>query len=359
VLATDAASEGLNLQVASFLVNYDLPWNPMRVEQRIGRLDRIGQEAPVVMVRNYVIPGTVEDDVYAALASRIDVFSGVVGKLQPILGATEEAFRRMFRVPRSERAQAERETIGDLLAQVDALEQSGIDLGDEDALPIPEYAESPVTLEDLRRVLTEELDVALDRPERPVTFAPERTSRDPERWCALGTYGHPELQRALEHRAGSEGDDALVIREMGRVAVAYRADRSPPEPVRRLPDLVDLGPAVAAGEAETRARREAETAARAFDERARTVELARRREWEGEIGTRFRRLVAQVIRAEQVLRRHGDGEEPSANLVWMDVCQDDSIGWRTPTCSASTSGWSSLSFYHAALLVPTIVMNAS
>lgn len=46
LLGTDAASEGLNLQQFSAVVNYDLPWNPMRVEQRIGRIDRIGQEAP-------------------------------------------------------------------------------------------------------------------------------------------------------------------------------------------------------------------------------------------------------------------------------------------------------------------------
>jgi superfamily II DNA/RNA helicase len=52
LLGTDAASEGLNLQQFSALINYDLPWNPMRVEQRIGRIDRIGQEAPTVQILN-------------------------------------------------------------------------------------------------------------------------------------------------------------------------------------------------------------------------------------------------------------------------------------------------------------------
>jgi len=84
VLATDAASEGLNLQACSYLINYDLPWNPMRVEQRIGRIDRIGQRFASVTVRNYVVPGTVEERVYAALAGRIDDFSELVGNLQPI-----------------------------------------------------------------------------------------------------------------------------------------------------------------------------------------------------------------------------------------------------------------------------------
>ena len=57
LLCTDAASEGLNLQTASTLVNYDLPWNPMRVEQRIGRIDRINQASRTLSIRNYVMLG--------------------------------------------------------------------------------------------------------------------------------------------------------------------------------------------------------------------------------------------------------------------------------------------------------------
>ena len=56
LLCTDAASEGLNLQTASALVNYDLPWNPSKVEQRIGRIGRIGQTEPVVRVRQSLPP---------------------------------------------------------------------------------------------------------------------------------------------------------------------------------------------------------------------------------------------------------------------------------------------------------------
>jgi SNF2 family DNA or RNA helicase len=59
LLGTDAASEGLNLQQFSALVNYDLPWNPMRVEQRIGRIDRIGQEAKHVGIYNLYFRGTI------------------------------------------------------------------------------------------------------------------------------------------------------------------------------------------------------------------------------------------------------------------------------------------------------------
>ncbi len=97
LLGTDAASEGLNLQQFSALINYDLPWNPMRVEQRIGRIDRIGQEAPVVKILNLYVEGTIEEDTYVTLKRRIGLFEEVVGPLQPILAEMPRIFRRLAR----------------------------------------------------------------------------------------------------------------------------------------------------------------------------------------------------------------------------------------------------------------------
>jgi Helicase conserved C-terminal domain len=97
LLGTDAASEGLNLQTFSALINYDLPWNPMRVEQRIGRIDRIGQEAPAVKILNLYMQGTIEEDAYDTLKRRIGLFEEVVGPLQPILAEMPRIFRRLAR----------------------------------------------------------------------------------------------------------------------------------------------------------------------------------------------------------------------------------------------------------------------
>jgi SNF2 family DNA or RNA helicase len=85
LLCTESASEGLNLQTCGVLINYDMPWNPMRVEQRIGRIDRIGQVFSTVTIHNFYYDGTVEAKVYQRLRSRIQSFSSVVGSLQPIL----------------------------------------------------------------------------------------------------------------------------------------------------------------------------------------------------------------------------------------------------------------------------------
>ena len=88
LLCTESAAEGLNLQNCGVLINYDMPWNPMRVEQRIGRIDRIGQRYDTVRIHNLYYDGTVEAKVYKKLRDRINAFSNVVGNLQPILAQT-------------------------------------------------------------------------------------------------------------------------------------------------------------------------------------------------------------------------------------------------------------------------------
>lgn len=90
LLCSDAASEGLNLQVASALINYDLPWNPARVEQRIGRIDRIGQEARTLRIVNLVLADSVDERVYQVLSQRCDLFQSYVGAMQPVLSVARQ-----------------------------------------------------------------------------------------------------------------------------------------------------------------------------------------------------------------------------------------------------------------------------
>lgn len=96
LICTDAASEGLDLQSCNTLINYDIPWNPMRIEQRIGRVDRIGQASPKVYVHTLYYKGTVEEDVYNVCLERIEKFRSTLGHIQPILigGNVERIIRR-------------------------------------------------------------------------------------------------------------------------------------------------------------------------------------------------------------------------------------------------------------------------
>ncbi len=85
LICTDAASEGLNLQAAGAVINYDLPWNPSKVEQRIGRIDRIGQRYQDIRVVNLFLSHSVDERVYAVLRQRCNLFEHFVGAMQPVL----------------------------------------------------------------------------------------------------------------------------------------------------------------------------------------------------------------------------------------------------------------------------------
>lgn len=90
LICTDSASEGLNLQTADALINFDLPWNPMRVEQRIGRIDRIGQKNEVVKIINYAYKDSIDGDIYEELEGRLQLFENVVGPMRPVLNSIEQ-----------------------------------------------------------------------------------------------------------------------------------------------------------------------------------------------------------------------------------------------------------------------------
>lgn len=89
LLSTESGGEGRNVQFCNTLINFDLPWNPMAIEQRIGRIHRIGQERDV-FVFNLVASNTVEDEVLRILDEKINMFELVVGEIDAILGELEE-----------------------------------------------------------------------------------------------------------------------------------------------------------------------------------------------------------------------------------------------------------------------------
>lgn len=91
MICTDAASEGLNFQVCSWMINYDLPWNPMKVEQRIGRIDRVKQEAERLYIFNLIYNETIEGRIYKKLWDRIRLFQNIIGPLRPILNVYQKA----------------------------------------------------------------------------------------------------------------------------------------------------------------------------------------------------------------------------------------------------------------------------
>ncbi|WP_316569627.1 SNF2-related protein [Neobacillus sp. YIM B06451] len=88
LIATEAGGEGINLQFCSHIINFDLPWNPMRLEQRIGRVHRLGQEKDVI-IYNFAVKDTMEEHVLKLLYEKIHLFEKVIGELDDILAKLE------------------------------------------------------------------------------------------------------------------------------------------------------------------------------------------------------------------------------------------------------------------------------
>src|SRR5690606_25833364 len=89
MIATEAAAEGINLQFCSMVINYDMPWNPQRIEQRIGRCHRYGQKYDVVVVNFMNKANAADVRVYELLRDKFQLFNGVFGASDEVLGSIE------------------------------------------------------------------------------------------------------------------------------------------------------------------------------------------------------------------------------------------------------------------------------
>ena len=169
LIGTDSMSEGLNLQTCGRLFNYDMPWNLMRVEQRIGRVDRIGATYKDIQVTNYFYADTVEEAVYRGLATDYGDFTDIVGAAQPILGTIETTIEQLALKPTASRLQLNAEigkAVGDLKSDIETVASQPVgldDLGDApppgsvspDAFNLPDDVQEHGQMESLSRRLLE------------------------------------------------------------------------------------------------------------------------------------------------------------------------------------------------------------
>ncbi len=144
LLTTEAAGEGRNLQFCHVMINYDLPWNPMQIEQRLGRIHRIGQTEDVLLT-NLVARGTLEERILGVLEAKINLFELVVGELDMILGRIEDdldleslIFASYVESESDEEFQGRLDELGESLAQarrvyLKSRSENDLLLGEEDS----------------------------------------------------------------------------------------------------------------------------------------------------------------------------------------------------------------------------------
>lgn len=95
LLSSEVGCEGLDYEFCSRLVNYDIPWNPMRIEQRIGRIDRFGQQSEKVQIYNFITPGTVEERIFYRCFERLGIFKDTIGDIEEVLGNLTESLTQV------------------------------------------------------------------------------------------------------------------------------------------------------------------------------------------------------------------------------------------------------------------------
>jgi len=133
LICSEVAGEGLDFQSCHYLVNYDMPWNPAKLEQRAGRVDRIGQKAEIIKIFNLVNKYTIEDHIVAKLFERVKLFNSTIGPLAELLGRYQKDFTN--KLLRTERTEEEKEAyervilanINDRKREQDAFEEKQLE----------------------------------------------------------------------------------------------------------------------------------------------------------------------------------------------------------------------------------------
>jgi Helicase conserved C-terminal domain len=194
LVSSEAGGEGRNFQFCHIIVNYDLPWNPMKIEQRIGRVDRVGQKRDVE-IYNFAVSGMLDERILNVLEHRIQVFTETVGALDPILESFEDEVGRI--------ALGEK---GDTEAAFALLDAN-----------LEEEIQKAKSLEQLRNDLV--LDWRLfrrDEADRVLRRKPRATRHDLERFCRAAIDRFPV--------GGVESDDngGLLVRVPGMLRSGRR-----------------------------------------------------------------------------------------------------------------------------------------
>ena len=260
LLGNDAMAEGLNLQTCGVEINYDVPWNPMRLEQRIGRVDRIGQEWDTVWIWSYFLEDTIEAEVYRRLMDRIDWFQYVIGSLQPILHQVEKTIRKLALEPGQTRHGEMTKALTSITTAITQTEQEGIKFDQHlSQSPPPIEQPPPATTKELKQFfinsprlghrftshpsITDAYQVTWKNKQHLVTFSTDAANERSDSLRLL-TFGDALFEELLNEvtppTATSFGLVRVETRPEERLRVGwYQTLNGEPVPITLLSELIE------------------------------------------------------------------------------------------------------------------------
>jgi len=239
MVGTDAMGEGLDLQSASVVINYDMPWNPMRVEQRIGRVDRIGQTSPKVDVINYFYRDTIEARIYQVLNERHQLFTEVVGEAPQILARISRLIEEGIAQPPERREEWLREKKKELLEEYEELRRNRLideEMARRGKLPVPEGS-PPLTPQELEGFL---LSCPLTR---------DKFSKIREKVYRFSADGLSEYKVTFDIDAAEKGDAEFFSYNSPRMGLLLKSITSPAGGRNAIPHIVRVSAAAPNGRA--------------------------------------------------------------------------------------------------------------
>jgi superfamily II DNA or RNA helicase len=239
LLSSEVGCEGLDFQFCDYLINYDLPWNPMRIEQRIGRIDRYGQKNETVAIVNFITPDTVDYHIYKRCLLRIGVFTAAIGGCEAILGEITQQIHsiseqfELTEAERQERLQQLADNDIRILHEQEALENSeaelfGINISKQAWDDTLAEATSPfLTAEAVQRLVSHYLQQRLakeheliqgDKPTKTLRLTKEDRQQLLADNAKLNTHSKGTVARAWEHwLEGKELTLAISFSQEGAV----------------------------------------------------------------------------------------------------------------------------------------------
>lgn len=226
LLSSEVGSEGIDLQFCRIIFNYDLPWNPMKVEQRIGRVDRLGQKADKISIVNFAVENTIEEKILHRLYDRIGIFERSLGDLEPILGDLTQKLSFDLLSRRLSSEQESKRIEQTLLAaenrrqqEEELVEQSTVFLGSADyileQIGAARELGRRITSDDLRRFIEDffenstyyGISLSWNKPEKGlVTIKLSNAARNDLHWFCRGQ--NPPMSTAL---TSSNNEYAILL----------------------------------------------------------------------------------------------------------------------------------------------------